>query len=701
MDKISQGRAFGSVTSGSTNRTINIIVRNPEGEGVSALPAVGRMVYLDYEIDHVLYRALGTITEMVTTTPGKTGMTDLFSARPDIEMSRLPIQDLRLSSFNIQATFKRVDNDWVQASSVLPASPSTQSAVRFLDAANVREIEESAAKGQGVYPTVGYFKGMENVPQPFMIPDFGGAVGAKSTGILGRSGSGKTSFYSLVLSGAMQHEHHAIIVIDPQGQWSNENGVIFSPQKFAQGLGREVHVIRMSEDVRLNADEEIISRMIDKLDVWRKGFRRMGAENLANFSEEVVSRLVRNRDNFDLEPRVVLSGIFRDIVERPSSLARIYASLDNQTRFANELRMLAGMDPEPNAEGVIPIVTDAEKEDADESWERMNTYFRPLFNLFSSKNMSGGRRRPFGGEKGVLSNILKVRKKGDAPAPYVVFDMSPDVTLHAKAALLNGSDPSMSMQKILDNQDVKALILMMMLEEMKRASEVAFSSGGGNLNTQIVFDEAWRFAPPDGQGSQEIRQLSDMLEGFALDTRKFGIGWTYILQSPSDLRKGIWRQLSYVYAGYGLVGDDVKALETLTDDVRQIDLYRQFIPPASTGQYPFMVLGPISPIIFTTAPAFVNAFNTPAEFLDANATWIEGITRSRSLPALTNEYMTGARTRPAREVVTEAQESVAPASYKVGKSAAGKPDSAPQSVRVKAPAPVVEKKDDGLDEFPF
>lgn len=693
-----EGRSFGVVTGDSTNKLIKIIVKKPGEADISALPAVGRMVYLDYEIDHVQYRAIGTITEMVTTQPGRSFGRDIISSYHDVSSSSLPQSDLRLSSFNIQAAFKKnEDGVWTQASSVLPASPSTQLPVRFLEEANVKEIEEAVSKGNK-YASVGYFAGMPDTTQPFMFPDFGGAVGAKSAGILGRSGSGKTSFYSLVLSASMQHEHHAIIVIDPQGQWSNENGVIFSPQKFAKGLGREVKVIRMSEDVRLSPDEEIIARMIDKLDVWKRGFRRMGAENLANFSEAVVSRLVAKSSNFDRQPREMLTKIFEDILDSPSTLARIYASPESQLRFVNDLNALVGRaDTTPNAQGEIPLpLSDAEKADVEAAWERMTTYFAPLFNLFSQTNLAGGKRRPFGGSNGILTDILKVRKAGDAPAPYVVFDMSPDVTLHAKSALLRGIDPSLAMQKILDNQDVKALILMMMLDEMKRSSEVAFASGGGNLNTQIVFDEAWRFAPPDGQGSQEIRQLSDMLEGFALDTRKFGIGWTYILQSPSDLRKGIWRQLSYVYAGYGLVGDDVKALETLTDDTKQIDLYRQFIPPASTGVYPFMVLGPISPIIFTTAPAFVNAYNTPDEFLAGNREWVDRITTSRSLPTLTAEYMNGARLKHAPNVGQK------PAvEYKVGKSSASRPDAAPQSV---VKNPVVEEKPavvDGVDEFPF
>jgi len=98
--------------------------------------------------------------------------------------------------------------------------------------------------------------------------------------------------------------------------------------------------------------------------------------------------------------------------------------------------------------------------------------------------------------------------------------------------------------------------------------------------------------------------------------------------------------LSYFYVGHGLVGEDVRALEALTDDVKQIDLYRQFIPPTATGIYPFMILGSISPIIFTTAPAFINMFSGPEQFLIHNKEWIDNITAARSKPTVTTEALT-------------------------------------------------------------
>jgi len=447
-----------------------------------------------------------------------------------------------------------------------------------------------------------------------------------------------TALSGMLLSAFMSHESHAIFVIDPQGQWANENGMPLSPQKVAKGLGRPVTVVRISEDVRMPMDAELFGRMMDKLELWKR-FRRMGGENRDVFSREVAERIAGlDSKHFNLEPREVLSKVFKDIAYSPSTLSRIYAKGERQEMFRDELFRLVG-EPVINEDGEMEIVTDEDLKDIEKNWESILAAFTPLHSLFSRTNLNGETRKPLGGKNGFMSDIFKVRKADpDEPAPYVIVDMSPNIKLHAKAELAN-SDAILNMQRVLDNAEIKALMLMIVLQEMKKSSETAFAtSNGGNLNTQIVFDEAWRFAP-EGKASPEIEELAAMLEGFALDTRKFGIGWTYILQSPGDLKTGIWRQLTYVVAGYGLVGEDVRRLESLTDDVEQVELYRQFISPTATNEYPFMFMGPISPLIFSTSPTFLNAFTSVEDFLNTNSSWIKPILKKRSLPDLTVDYL--------------------------------------------------------------
>lgn len=676
-------KSFGFVSTSSTSKHVNLVAFDKEFPDA----VVGRLVYFDVNVGGEIYRSVGTVTSMVTEN-------NLFSSGFEMASSRglgaeVQSKDVRKSSIDIQAVF-RMDSEgvWQQYGSALPTSPTTRSNVFLLSEETINEMLLGAS-----YPSIGRFRGLDAVV-PLSIPNYGGATGAKHIGVLGRSGSGKTAASAMLLGTFMSHENHAIIVIDPQGQWSNENGIPFSPQKLAKGLGREVSVLRMGEDIRLPMEVEIFSRMMTKINLWSR-FRKMGPESRDAFSREVAERISRlPYKQFNVEPRELLGTIFKEIASSQSAMARIYATAEKQESLRNELLMLAG-EPIFNADGEQMIITAEDLADIESNWTSILFAFKPLHSLFAATNLDGGSRRPLGGDNGFLTGVFQVRGDNPTkPAPYVIIDMSPNVKLHAKAGLAK-SDAHLAMQKVLDNDDIKALMLQMILAEMKKSSEVAFAnSNGGNLNTQIVFDEAWRFAP-EGKSTPEIEELANMLEGFALDTRKFGIGWTYILQSPADLKYGIWKQLSYVLSGYGLVGEDVRRLEALTDDVSQIDLYRQFIAPASTKQYPFMFMGPISPLIFSTSPTFLNAFTSVQEFLDANDKWIGAIIKRRSLPKITADYM---QTPLEAIKPVKATEQDTDKEFLVGSD---KPKSEPQVTPKKTVAPKPEEDDSVLPNTPF
>jgi DNA helicase HerA-like ATPase len=694
---------YGSTTVPSSARRVSFIAAKPR-EGRTITSIVGKLIYFDTVVDDETFRSIGTVTDMKTLNTSMNASMEGITAEFNEGGGGSYISpDLRKSEIMIQAVFKYTDEGWVQYNSTLPTSPPTNLPVHLVTEETVREMLLNAS-----YPAVGYFRGLRS-PLPFNIPNFDRS--ATHAAVLGKSGSGKTQFYGMMLGGYMRHENHAIMVIDPQGQWGNENGMIFSPQNFARNLGRKVDVVRVAEDIQLPMDAEAITAMLEKLQVWRR-FRRMGTEQIEAFSREVAERFANRFEavNRGDSTRMILERIFSDIANSPSSLSRIYVPGERQDRFRDELKLLVGeeiIETGGPRDGEMRVITAEEEADAEAIWENVLYAFQPLHSLFAPTNLSGGKRRPLGGNNGFLTQVFQVRDENSAPAPYVVLDMSPNVALHAASDLAR-NDAERGMQAILDNQDIKALILILVMDEMKRASEIAFASGHGLLNTQIVFDEAWRYAP-EGRATPEIERLASMLEGFALDTRKFGIGWTYILQSPSDLKRGIWRQLTYVYAGYGLVGEDVRALEGLSDDPSQIDLYRQFISPFSTKQYPFMVMGPISPLIFTTAPTFLNAFNGNDEFLQYNSQWIQQITNRRSLPAVTVQSLAQSVLKPVAKAVKKGDEG-----HPVGKTyttsepqvAPKKPRDIPESrLRDEIERPILDTNigndPEPLDEFPY
>ena len=121
--------------------------------------------------------------------------------------------------------------------------------------------------------------------------------------------------------------------------------------------------------------------------------------------------------------------------------------------------------------------------------------------------------------------------------------------------------------------------------------------------------------------SFQARNLADA----ALTTRKYGLGWMFISQSPLNLHRDIVNQLRIYFFGFGLaLGAEFQTLREIAGgDPNALKLYQSFKDPHSvfdiaSRQYAFMTIGPVSPLSFAGTPLFLTAFNTPEEFLRIN-----------------------------------------------------------------------------------
>lgn len=631
--------AHGFIQASSTATEIKVAMMQEHNSS----PIVGQMIFLDQPMnDGFTYRCVATVTSVMTENQSLNDMhvASVLSRGVDIPSGSADIKTLHA---RIQATYRSDDNGetWGQVGAGLPTSPSTRATVHVLREDQMTSLL-GLRKSDCVY--IGQFRGMDKVNVPMLIPGFTSRRGATHQAIVGRSGSGKTGLGHTVFFAQMKNESHSFIVIDPQGQWSSENGFLFSLQKAAQALGRDVNVLRVSEDIRLPLRDELLAHLMDELKLWSK-MTRMGDENSRALSEEVAKRVIRQlRAGEEKTSTELLLEALRDIQESRAALGRIYARAGESGD--NLRRVLASMTGVPltNRQGEVEELEDEDLDDGRDILATLMPRFTPLINLFQRKNLNGGDRHALGGPRGFLTGVLRPRDHSEVGA-YVVLDMSSDTRLNARAQYARSvarvgvsvdanEEAQVQMRAMLDNPDVKARIVNTVLDEVKKRAETAYAEGGGNLDTQIIFDEAWRYAPNPStvtRGSA-IHALTTALAGYALDTRKYGIGWTYILQSPSDLHQDIWGQLTYVYVGHGMVSRDRKLLSDLMDDSNQLRLYDQFSDPNATGDYPFMVTGPLNPLIFTAAPTFFNVFNSPAQLLEANAEWLDDICDRRGLP---------------------------------------------------------------------
>ena len=98
----------------------------------------------------------------------------------------------------------------------------------------------------------------------------------------------------------------------------------------------------------------------------------------------------------------------------------------------------------------------------------------------------------------------------------------------------------------------------------------------------------------------------------------------FISQTMQGIDTEILMQLRAMFLGYGLAfGLEFRRLQELAGgDEESMTLYRSFRDPQSaidarSKQFPFMAIGPISPMPFAGKPMFFSAFDG-SEFKDAN-----------------------------------------------------------------------------------
>ena len=147
-----------------------------------------------------------------------------------------------------------------------------------------------------------------------------------------------------------------------------------------------------------------------------------------------------------------------------------------------------------------------------------------------------------------------------------------------------------------------------------------------SANVLVLLDEAHRHAPNERlEEGSEAEVLRSLLRRAVRETRKCGIGWFFISQTVGGLDSEILKQLRILAFGFRLgMGTELERLrEFVSGDNRSLELYQSFRDPQSfprrdLQEFPFMAVGPISPLAFSGKPVFFTAFTNPEEFLRAN-----------------------------------------------------------------------------------
>ncbi|MBI2861321.1 MAG: ATP-binding protein, partial [Chloroflexi bacterium] len=416
-------------------------------------------------------------------------------------------------------------------------------------------------------------------------------------GIFGKTGSGKSVLAKMILLAYARYPKMAILVIDPQGEFAKEVRGEPVPGEFRLPM-KEV-LARLNKPTQVYSVRDLVldrwdlfaqilyeSPLFEQLSIPKGENRQLAAETLAD-------RLQR--------ARITL----KDLYTR-QSFDRAWSLLGNE----NVQKVFYRTE---GSRGRFQSMY----EEADPNFF-YTAYWLPVTQLFREDRPSA---------RTAESILFGLLNPDSAQRPLSVMDLSVEQTAQVSAnalPLFSGGQLQAQGATLFWNETIQALVIKRLLEGIRTAAEGAYKHNR-SLNTLVLMDEAHRLAPREDPENDERRAVRRILVDAARTTRKYGVGWMFISQTLSSLHREIVEQLRIFFFGFGLgMGTEFTALSDLVGRrSKALDLYQLFRDPHSafdiaSREYSFMTTGPVSPLSFAGTPLFLNAFNTPDKFLEAN-----------------------------------------------------------------------------------
>lgn len=629
--------------------------------------------------------AMGTVTEVETVNP--VHRPSAPEAQHIAEHGKVhgsgDVGDTRGVTVAIEAVFRRDpevtpgqgDRAWLPSGAALSNSPATGTTVALLDQPQVDGLME----GVPAQRWLGTLRG-SSTRVPYTARDFTGTRGATHSVVAGATGSGKSGAATYMLACDLFYDDMGQIIFDPQGQWATEHGMVFSLQGLAGALGRKVTVARLSRSLRLRKDAPMFTELLTRTGLFTEIAFGAGADaqiaNAARVMEDALddkqalTAACGTGDWTEAAPEDLLVYLLEDLRETLPT-GTVYAGSDGQQRVAYAIA-------KPTAEELDEAGQDSsllgryrdgvldQRSSGGKRWRKAMARFAPIHNLWSPFTPDGAARIAAGENPGdvpgherrsrawpLLMDVFT--RRSDRPAPWLILDLSSDEALPGVED--EASDAAAETARVLDDAGVKARIMRQLIGDLGRAGTSAFKTGDP-LDVRVSMDEAWAYAfQPDPGTDKAIADLSDQLEDGCRDMRKIGVGFRFILQAPSGLREGIWKQLTERVIGYGISEQsDLRRMANLVGD-DHLRLYLATAGPEATGRYPFMFVGGgITGLSFGSKPVFLDMFTSPQEWLSANEKWVTAA-RQRWMHLLPDGDSGGPlRTIPPRPAGDPAQE---------------------------------------------
>lgn len=497
-------------------------------------------------------------------------------------------QDTRTADLVVGATFRQATDGFEPE--VLGMVPPTGTRVYRVDQPLLDRLLE-VYRSEIVYLGSAY---ANDVLYPMWFKHFGSGAGgageAYHLGVFGKTGSGKSGLAKMMLCMYARHPQLGILVIDPQGEFSLElSGIRVGQQglqldQVVRGRGRDIHVYRI-EDLQLD-DWETFEEMLQSLRFLEQvGIPSRSADNSRKAAEVIRNALEGAHRLDNLGTRQALNDALNAVVDQ-SNATYIYSA-----QRARELQ-----------QRVQRLQTDANRlaQIFAQSWV-------PICQLFST-GQNRQRLFTYPGQPPGIINMLLGSTGAVEPRPVVVIDIS-----------RQGNQRFWS-------EELQRRILGKLLSILVSQATSTLTTQQ-SANVLVLLDEAHRHAPSGRlDEDSEAERLRSLLRRAVRETRKYGIGWFFISQTLGGLDNEILQQLRILAFGFGLaMGTEFDRLRDFVGgDKRALELYQSFRDPQSfprrdLQEFPFMAVGPVSPLAFSGKPLFFTAFTDPGEFLRVNS----------------------------------------------------------------------------------
>ena len=502
-------------------------------------------------------------------------------------------QDTRTADLVVGATFRQNQDGYDPE--VLGMVPPTGTRVFRVDQALLDDLLK-VYQSEIVYLGRAY---ANDVMFPMWFKHFGsgdgGAGEAYHLGVFGKTGSGKSGLAKMILAAYSSHPQMGVLIIDPQGEFSLEfAGTRVGQQglpldEIIRNQGRTLHVFRIA-DIQLD-DWNTFEEMLISLRFFEQLQIPSASGENARRAAEVVRNALDGTHNLDALGEEAVLRVALTAIDNPQNASFVYATPQRSRQLQQRVQSFLS-DP---------------------------ARFRQIHNIWSNIcqlfTAGQGRRRLYNyaplqqqndANRGIV-NMLLGNVDNNVARPVVVLDIS-----------------SRGNQRFW-SEALQRRILAKLLDLLISRATTSLATGQ-SANVLVVLDEAHRHAPSGRlDEDSDSERLRSLLRRAIRETRKYGLGWFFISQTLGGLDPEILQQLRILAFGFGLaMGSEFDRLRDFVGgDKRALELYQSFRDPQSfprrdLQEFPFMAVGPVSPLAFSGKPLFFTAFTDSNEFRRVN-----------------------------------------------------------------------------------